>query len=763
MSTVTRLRYWFAAATILVIAVVIGFLTYGKVLLRHTLKDVAKAKLGIEYQQSTEGFSLSKSQGGHTLFTVKASKAVTYKEGGRAQLNDVNITVYGRAGDRYDQIYGKQFEYDPQSHTVTATGDVQIDLQSADPEAPRPDQAPPKEVKNPVHLKTSGLAFNESTGVAHTDNQVEFTVPQANGTAQGVTYDSKGRTLTLARDVHLTRHGPELMEFWAKHGLINSNQPTKAIFEQVRLERQTGNFEANELTLFFRPDNSVDHIIANGNLHGNSSGKTKIAFNSDHGEVQMAAEGDVPKGAVFTGNVHMNATGERALQAQSQRVVTDFTPDGQVKLVHALNGVHMTQPAPSAPKANAQNVELTADAMDFFIRNGDTLERAETIGVAQVVATPAQTAQPQSPASRVEKPPSKTTVTAGKFVATFDELGKVNGINGAPNAKIVTQTSGEADSVTTSQQVQVAFDADGNATNMVQQGNFEYHQPPKTGDRAAYADKAAYDPKTEMLRLTGSPRVQDGGMTTTAETILLNRATSDAEAQTNVKTTYNDVKQNAQGALFTSSSPVHVTGRNMTAKRATGEARYSGNARLWQDTNIIEAPTITFDRDHRQMTAASSGNQLVNTVLMQQEKSGKATPVYVKSQRFIYDDNTSIAHFEGAVTLRSSGGDMSAGKIDVFLAKRTPGQTPQPGATQVDHIVAEQNVRVEQQGRRATGSKLVYTPADDKFVMTGGPPIITDPEHGTITGSSLTFFRADDRVLVEGGSSRTVTTTRVSR
>jgi lipopolysaccharide export system protein LptA len=105
---------------------------------------------------------------------------------------------------------------------------------------------------------------------------------------------------------------------------------------------------------------------------------------------------------------------------------------------------------------------------------------------------------------------------------------------------------------------------------------------------------------------------------------------------------------------------------------------------------------------------------------------------------------------------------MTGGRADIYLAK-AGAKTTQPGAARLERIVAEDNVRIEQEGRRVTGQKLVYTPADDKFVMTGGPPTINDPEHGTIVGSSLTFFRADDKVLVEGGASRTVTTTRVSR
>jgi lipopolysaccharide export system protein LptA len=93
---------------------------------------------------------------------------------------------------------------------------------------------------------------------------------------------------------------------------------------------------------------------------------------------------------------------------------------------------------------------------------------------------------------------------------------------------------------------------------------------------------------------------------------------------------------------------------------------------------------------------------------------------------------------------------------------------------QVDHIVAEDQVVViqSQPARHATGDRLVYTAADDKFVLTGGSssgsssglPSIFDAERGKISGDSLTFYRHDDRVLVEGReTSPTVTRTHVAR
>ena len=123
-----------------------------------------------------------------------------------------------------------------------------------------------------------------------------------------------------------------------------------------------------------------------------------------------------------------------------------------------------------------------------------------------------------------------------------------------------------------------------------------------------------------MLVLTGNPRVANGGMATTANTIRINRATGDALAQGDVKSTYSDLKEQPDGALLASSSPIHVTAHSMTARNNPGTALYSGNARLWQDANIIEAPTIEFDRDRRFVTAQGTPAQPVQTILVQTEK-----------------------------------------------------------------------------------------------------------------------------------------------
>src|SRR5271157_3202294 len=152
-SSVSRLRRWFALGAILMVATVAGIYFYAQWSLRKIVHSIP-AKLGLDIQQTAEGFSISKSEEGRTLFTVSASKAVQFKEGGRADLHNVKIVIYGKDAGRFDRIAGDDFEYDPASGNVNAKGRVLIDLE-ANPDGMRQsDQSPPAQTRAPIHLET---------------------------------------------------------------------------------------------------------------------------------------------------------------------------------------------------------------------------------------------------------------------------------------------------------------------------------------------------------------------------------------------------------------------------------------------------------------------------------------------------------------------------------------------------------------------------------------------------------------------------------
>ena len=218
-----------------------------------------------------------------------------------------------------------------------------------------------------------------------------------------------------------------------------------------------------------------------------------------------------------------------------------------------------------------------------------------------------------------------------------------------------------------------------------------------------------------------------------------NRTTGDALAEGNVKSTYSDLKAQPDGALLASSDPIHVVSRSMTAHHSPAVAVYSGNARLWQNSNVVEAPTLQFDRDRRSLVAEASPTQPVKTVLVQVDtKTGNVTPVTITSAHLTYTDSQRRALFEGGVTARGADttgayATMASREMTVFLVaqgqKSGAGPVSAVGGsagTQVEKIVAQDGVVLTQPTRRATGDHLVYTAEDEKFVLTGGPPSIFD-------------------------------------
>jgi lipopolysaccharide export system protein LptA len=757
---VSQLRRWFAFSAVAAALLVAGAYFYARYRVQNALKQVPE-KMGLGIQQSADGFTISRSDGPRTLFKIQASKAVKFADGGRAELHDVAITLYGRDSSRFDQIYGSEFEYDAQSGDVVAKGEVQIDLEANPAGLASPDQTTPQELQNPIHLKTSGLTFNQKTGNASTQQRVDFRISQASGSATGVSYDAKTGALTLASEVTLATNEPTPTILRAARGVILKG-PRTVVLEQAHLQSGLRDAQADWAELYLRPDNTVERVQAQGDVQLEIKGPQPARVHAAQVELTLTSQRGMLRTAIFSGNVQAESGGQQPIAASAGRALLSFAANNVLTKVHTEDQVKLQQhQRPSAPAASAQDLELTASAVDFFLAGGRRLGHAETSGAAQIAIRPVMPASGQ------------TLVTAGKFQAHFNSLGQLESLHGAPETRIVSSTPGQPDRASTSQKLDAVFRPGEGIDAIVQQGSVAYTD----GERNAWADRARYTPADQMLELSGAPRVVQGGMTTTARIMRLNRATGAASSEGGVKSTYSDLEAQPDGALLSSSSPIHVTAGAMTVHRASAVALYTGSARLWQDANVVSAPVIEFDRDRRSVVARASSDpgsaaasarsspaQSVSTVLMQTDKSGKVMPVAVTAGRLTYTDSERRAYFEGDVIAKSADFSVNSEQMEVFLAPRGPAASGVGPAARLDRIVARNQVLVTQPTRRATGTQLVYIAADDKFVLTGGPPCIFDAEHGKITGVSLTLFRTDDRVLVEGSdTSPSVSQTRVAR
>jgi lipopolysaccharide export system protein LptA len=864
--SIPHLRRWFAVGAVAVAVIVAAAYFYAH------LADVAAGhkipeKMGLEIQQTANGFTVSKSEQGRTIFTIRANNAVQYRQGGQAVLHNVAITVYGKQHDRFDQIYGKEFIYDQQTGIVTGKGEVQIDLQSNPEGVLQPDQTAPKELKNPVHLRTTGLVFNQKTGDAYTAERVDFSVQQAVGSAVGATYKAKEGMLDMQSQVHVVMTGASAGTLDAAHGIIH-REPRLVELDNPHLVHGPETYESDHAAIYLGPDNSVDHMVGTGHVKIHMEGDSPIDARSDRADLFMVPEengrqpapaaasaqnpqlrqvhvpGGIPKAqsgqpsrdqnqesaltrpaprnllrtAILSGNVHAENHGPQAMEGDSGRAIFHFTgkniltsarAEQNVRIVqHHVGGNKPDQPAStpggaqkSTQASTPQDIIVNAPIIDFVIGNeGKSLQSAVTSGPPKITIVPSDGAVGQV-----------TVITSRKFFAKFGDNSRLQSVHGAPEARIVNSAPNEPDRVSTSDVLDVAFLPAGGIESVVQTSHVAYVD----ADRKAWGDRARYTPGDQMLFLNGSPRFVQAGMTTTARAMRMDRAKGDAYAEGNVKSTYSDLKQQPNGALLASSDPIHVTAINMVSHRDPGVATYTGNARLWQNSSVVQAPIIQFDRDARSILAEGTPDYRVSTVFIQIDSKGKQTPVHIISDHLTYLDNERRAHFTGAVVAKSEDATLTSDQSDVFWlpqaagdpnaptqssaqaadpspagvpttspqmtaqAPGNPGNVPPAslpgsapptnnnsalGANKIDKIIADGHVVVIQPKRRGVGTHLVYTASDDRFVLTGGPPSIFDAERGKVTGDSLTFYKRDDRVLVEGkANSPAFTETRVAR
>lgn len=753
-----KLRIAIAGAGILLLAAVIGFYSFAKYKVAKEIREIPQ-RLGADIQQSAAGFTYTQSSGGKALFTISAGKAVQFKEGQKAQLENVRIIVYGE-DDEYDQIFGKAFAYDPGSGQVTAQGEVMIDLQAQG----KPGSDPLRDgEKGRVHFLTSGLSFNQKTGLAETKETITFTIPQARGSARGALYDSRLRTLTLADDVRLATTqsaGTKLQptQISAARARIE-DQPLRAVLTRVRMEQADRAMNANEVTILLREDNSIAKLTALGEVMAEAKGKTTSQLRAQRADFNFAADNLLQK-AVLTGAVSVRATGASALDGAAGRAVIDFTGRNHIAQVRASEAVRFQQKGAGRP---ATAVE--ADVVDFFFRGKSQLQRAVTSGASKI------TMQPEGAGGGAAN--STSVITAAGFTAAFTAQNRMSSLSGTPNAKLVTTTPGQPERVVSAHRMVASFDTRSAARTSIRNIEVEGKVDYKEGQRSATAERGRFNPGDDTLHLEGSPRVQDdeSGFIIAAKTLRLNRRSGEVSGQDDVKTTYRQVRANAGGAMFSGSDPIHATSQAVSANRSTGVARFTGGARLWQGANMVQAPTIVFERDRRALTATGNNTTRVQTVFVQSDKAGKQVPVQVSALRLTYVDAERKGHFEGGVKVKVPDTTLTAGRVDVLLKGRAAGANASGAASQVDQIIAtgdqRANVILEQENpvRRAVGERLVYVAEEAKFVLTGtagNPPSIFDAERGNLTGDSLTFYTRDDRVHVgSGDSSRTITRTRI--
>ena len=688
--TIERIRTLVLVCGVVLVAAIVGFLVFGQ-WRRHFLKVDLPKRLGADIELQADSFDYTQTSKGKTIFKIHAARAVQLKLSGKALLHDVRIDLYGEDGSRTDTISGAEFEYDKDAGIAQAVGPVEITMMrpgvapavaslrpGAKPEA-KPATKPGSAQKMPalvgavtdgqIHVKTSGLRFDQKSGVATTAERVDFALKQGSGNSIGASYNSNQGALVLDRAVELgvdRAGGPVTVH--AAHAEFERGQQTCAL-TQAHSEYTGGTADLTRALLHFRDDGSVERLDGSDGVDLRTLTGSHIT--APAGTLDFDAENH-PRHGVLQGGARIESSrAGRQMRGSAPTANLDFDGGGRLQKAHMESGVlfesrSQTTTGKGPAEAHRTWKSQTADISFETVGgpssgiagkgHGGQLEPSVIVGHGGVVVTSETTGAGASAA------PAK--LMADSLVGTFApgaQLSKLDGVGHTSFEQVNAQGAHQSSS---SDQLSVKFltgpaqgtgkgaDRAGGAgaeiESVEQLGNVVLVQEPAAkGDGGpppapvrAWATRLDYDGAGEWMHLAGvpgtPPRVRNGALEMTATRIDFARATGDAFGHGDVRASWSVSNTPGSGDSLGSSppgatllgsggneGPAHAIAAEAELHQKSGEIVFraapgpGSAARLWRAGNSVTAPLIVLNRLKQTLTAETeSAANPVHTVLV---------------------------------------------------------------------------------------------------------------------------------------------------
>jgi lipopolysaccharide export system protein LptA len=790
-----RYARWSAATACLLALLTLGvYLDRKWVARREKEKAPPPAPAGVTRQESKLTFS--KGLGAQKLFTVEASKATNFKDNAASLLEDVKITIFGKIGARHDVIHTHSCEYEKDGQSIVCSGEVQLDLESAeDAERAKKNRGTAAEK---VHAETRGVTFNRETGIAKSDQPVKFVFPNGQGQAIGVEYRSEEGAVRLLRDVSFL--------LTPGNATQKSTTPRMTVREPVRVKASSADFERDSRVMHLRGQVAAETVSARLR-----AGEIRLSLDKTfHAERLVAtagADGKEPEmeshgkdgeihlsGKTFTASftpegwlTRIDAVGVVKGSRENGKDTDDFSADNasldlrsplnQPKDLNLRGGVRLTSKMGKTGESRA--LETSALLVEFAERKkgeGSAPERAETLarGTLEWTDPVPQLATSASPA---EAGPAQTNLTADKLELAFDANGRANQLVASGN--VVTDRALPGKPVETATAQNGSAQLLGSGWSQIE---LQRDVKLKEGDRRAQGDHLVFVRSAQTATLTGNALVRDAATETRAPRITFVQSSGEIRADGGVQSSDFAAKGTS---LQPGAMPANISADTLRANSKTGRALYMGHARLWQGDSVLQADSIELLRDAKTLNASGSvravfpqspgpGVTPARALAVQQRAANKVRLWHITAGTLAYNEAENRAHLGKNVVAQSAEQEIRAPQMDLYFTRSEKGATAAAGASasttvlagaqQISRAVGTGGVIVVQGTRRATAERGEYSAVDGKFVMTGGNPTIFDASEGTTSGRQLTFFLADDTIIVDSEKgSRTLTKHRVEK
>jgi lipopolysaccharide export system protein LptA len=185
--------------------------------------------------------------------------------------------------------------------------------------------------------------------------------------------------------------------------------------------------------------------------------------------------------------------------------------------------------------------------------------------------------------------------------------------------------------------------------------------------------------------------------------------------------------------------------RTATAESAVyslqdGAIQLDGGARLAEGGNRLSGERIKFWIKGSRRMICEPGAQLEITqasdLATEGFPEGGGTTV-IRSERLVYDEEQSLARFEGNVRMRNPRAALNCEQIRLYLKEDN----------KIDWIEALHGVIIQSEDRKALAERAIYYADDERFVLEGNPTIRVDRH--VMTGDRIIFRYGTEHMVCE--------------
>ena len=617
---------------------------------------------------------------------------------GRARLIGVERAEIPQRGGRLLKLKADEAEIGPKQSWVTLKGHVE--LQTSDN----------------VTATTDEASYAEAEGIVKAPGPVRFTRGRVSGSGVGMTYDQHRDVLWLLSqakiDMAPDARGRGALSITAgAAGLARADHYAR--FEKdVTFQRDGQTISAAGAVAYLSDDQDrVQSVELRGGsriLTASAAPGTFRSMTARDINLEYAPEGQALERAVASGAGSIEVAGQAkglARRVSAEWLDLRLAPDGTT--VTSLSGrdrVRLDLPAgPTAPArtilsgalgaTGAPETGITSAAFSEGVEFRES-GKSETPLVARASGMLAQVK------------PGFGDIESARFVGGVRfEQGTMSG-----------RASEGQYGVGTGQLTLVGNDEKTGA-------------PPQVVD-----DQATIKATRIVITLDGQAVAAEGAVNT------LMRPARSASAR---PTPGGDAAARSRQGLFTDKEPTQAMADSLAYDGKARKAVYTGKVRLWQDSTRVEGDRIVVDDERGDLSASGS----VRTAMLVEQvndttKKPEKVPTTGRGVEFVYKDESRQATYTKEAHVVGPQGDLGADRIELFLGA-------EGGA--VERLEAYSAVRLQTpDGRVATGARMSYFAADERYVMGGAPVKVVDACASETTGKSLTFFRSADRIIVDG-------------